>query len=240
MRLVIVNHSNRKIGGTEHYLEVLLPRLRRRGVELAFVHENAMPENREALEIPAEIPSWCVEKKGTAETIAALARWRPDLIFAHGELDPRFENRYMALAPTVYFSHNYYGTCISGLKAFQRPMARPCERQFGLPCLALYFPRQCGGMNPLTMLSLYRQTARRLRVLRRYDALVTHSRHLQHEYLRHGFREERVFNLKYEVSTKSSESHAMALARTTRRWTLPRRGGWCSSAGWSGPRGVEP
>jgi glycosyltransferase involved in cell wall biosynthesis len=206
MRLAIVNNSNRKIGGTEHYLEVLLPRLVHRGVELAFVHENAKPDNREALDLPAGTTSWCVEDAGAEATIAALGRWRPDLIFAHGELDPTFEVRYIPLAPTVYFSHNYYGTCVSGLKAYQRPVARPCERRFGVACLALYFPRHCGGMNPITMLSLYRQTARRLRVLRRYDALVTHSRHLQLEYLKHGFPEERVFNLKYEVSTKSNES----------------------------------
>ena len=206
MRLAIINHSNRKIGGTEHYLEVLLPRLRRRDVELAFVHENSEPENREAISIPRGTPSWCVQAKGAAPTLTALREWSPDLIFAHGELDPRFESQYMALAPTVYFSHNYYGTCISGLKAFQRPTARPCERRFGLPCLALYFPRQCGGKNPLTMISLFRQTARRLRVLRKYDALVTHSRHLQLEYVKHGFSEARVYNLKYEVSTKSEET----------------------------------
>ncbi len=212
MRVAIVNHSNRKIGGTEHYLDVLLPRLRRRGVELSFVHENALPQNREAISIPPGSPSWCVALKGVAPALAALRNWSPDLIFAHGELDPRFEAQYMTMAPAVYFAHNYYGTCISGLKAFQHPAARPCDRRFGLSCLALYFPRQCGGKNPLTMVSLYRQTARRLRVLRKYDALVTHSRHLQLEYIKHGFSEARVHNLKYEVSAKSGESQLRASA----------------------------
>ena len=176
-------------------------------MELAFVYENDRPENRDPMSLPEGTPSWCVEAEGTATTLAALRDWSPDLIFAHGELDPQFEARYISVAPAVYFSHNYYGTCVSGLKAYQRPTPRPCERRFGLPCLALYFPRRCGGISPLTMLSLYRQTARRLKVLRKYDALITHSRHLQLEYLKHGFSEDRVLHVKYEVTTKSGEAH---------------------------------
>lgn len=205
MRIALVNHTNRKLGGTEHYLDVLMPRLRERGMEIAFVYENPNPEPRGTLDLPKEVPSLCVRELGVERVVQFLESWRPDVIFAHGELDPSFEARYLRIAPSIYFSHNYYGTCISGMKTFQSPVVRPCHRRFGAACLLLYFPRQCGGMNPMTMAVLYRNTARRLRILRRYDALVTHSKHLQDEYLRHGFPEAKVHNLKYEVSTKSGE-----------------------------------
>lgn len=203
MRVAVVNYSNRKLGGTEHYLEVVLRKLADVGIALAFLHENEQPNDRAAIAPPAGVPTWCVEAQGTEATLEGLRAWKPDLLYCHGELDPSFEARLLALAPSVYFSHNYYGTCISGQKAFQLPEARPCGRRFGPMCLALYFPRKCGGMNPVTMLTRYRRSAQRLEVLRCYDALITHSDHLRAEYINHGFEPRRVYNLKYEVSPKS-------------------------------------
>lgn len=206
MKVLVVNFSNRIIGGTEHYLQVLLSKLHERDIEVAFAHEHSEPAEREAIALPPQVPSWCRETLGSDHTLEQMRKWNPDIIFAHGELDPTFEARYLKFAPSIYFAHNYYGTCVSGLKTFHRPEVRPCHRKFGLACLAMYFPRQCGGMNPVTMIDRYRKSSRRLRVLRRYDAIVTHSQHLQQEYVNHGFESHRVHNIKYEVTSKARAS----------------------------------
>jgi glycosyltransferase involved in cell wall biosynthesis len=82
------------------------------------------------------------------------------------------------IAPAVFFAHGYYGTCISGAKAVKNPVIRPCERKFGPACLLHYYPQHCGGRNPITMLHEYRRQRIRLDLLKRYGAIVTHSRHM--------------------------------------------------------------
>src|SRR5438132_30986 len=59
----------------------------------------------------------------------------PDLIYAHGLLDPELEARTLAIAPGVFCAHAYYGTCISGGKTFKFPVVTPCNRPFGWHCL---------------------------------------------------------------------------------------------------------
>jgi glycosyltransferase involved in cell wall biosynthesis len=134
---------------------------------------------------------------GIDAALAGLASWRPHLLYSHGMLDPEVERRTLDIAPAVFFAHNYYGTCISGAKTFKNPVVTPCDRRFGWQCLAQYYPRRCGGWNPVTMVRLYRQQRDRLELLPRYRAIVTHSAHMQNEYINHGLTASRVFNVKY-------------------------------------------
>src|SRR6266446_4306215 len=139
MRILIVNWSIRKIAGTEDYLNNVVPELHLRGHELAFAHEVDLPIDRERIALPDGTPFWDVSKLGMQQVLEAMEAWKPDLIYAHGLLDPRFESGFVKIAPSVYFAHNYYGTCISGLKTFQFPTVRPCGRRFGPACLLHYF-----------------------------------------------------------------------------------------------------
>jgi len=112
-------------------------------------------------------------------------------------MKPELEARILKIAPAVFFAHAYYGTCISGAKMFKSPTPTPCSRRFGWQCLLHYYPHRCGGLNPITMLRLYRLTAKRLEHLSRYKAVVTHSKHMRNEYLNHGLEPARVHNLSY-------------------------------------------
>ncbi len=123
---------------------------------------------------------------GRAAALAALASWQPDVIYAQRLDDLEGEAALLDLAPAVFFLHTYTGTCISGAKAFSRPGARACSRTFGWPCLAHYLPRRCGGRSPVTMLRLFRQQQKRLALLGRYRAVLTHSDHMREEAVRHG------------------------------------------------------
>jgi glycosyltransferase involved in cell wall biosynthesis len=135
-----------------------------------------------------------VAESGVSEVLARLREWDPDVVYVHGLGDPRFEERVQAVAPAVFFGHAYYGTCISGDKTHRLPVLQPCARTFGPACLALYYPRRCGGLNPVTFAREYGRQRRRHRLLRRYSAVLTHSEHMREEYVRNGAAGGRVFN----------------------------------------------
>ena len=197
MRIAVVNWSSRRVGGTETYLCNIVPELVRLGHEVAFRCETDKPQGREPITLPEGTPVWCASKMGARRALSALREWRPDLIYSHGIHTPGLELKTLRVAPAVFFAHTYHGTCISGAKTFKRPVVTPCDRRFGWRCLAHYYPRRCGGLSPLTMVRLFRTQSQRLEVVRQYEAVITHSSHMQAEYLKHGLRPERVFNLSY-------------------------------------------
>ena len=192
MRIAIVNWSSRKAGGAESYLDHVIGGLRCAGHETALFCETDQPADRAPIALPREAPLWSVSKMGLEAAISALRTWRPDVIYAHGLTDPAIEVRTLQVAPAVFFAHNYYGTCISGLKTFKYPVVRPCTRRFGWECLAHFYPHRCGGLSPLTMWSSFRRESRRLNLMHSYRAIVTASNHMRNEYLKHGFPAEAV------------------------------------------------
>lgn len=196
MRIAILNWSNRRIGGTGTYLSAVMPHLQRAGHDVGLWHEVDTPADYGLIPLPPSAPIWSVADLGLESALAGLASWRPHLLYSHGMLDPQVERRTLDIAPAVFFAHNYYGTCISGAKTFKNPVVTPCDRRFGWQCLAQYYPRRCGGWNPVTMVRLFRQQRDRLELLSRYGAIVTHSAHMQNEYINHGLTASRVFNVK--------------------------------------------
>jgi len=191
MRILVANHHRQRAGGTEAYLDGLLPALDARGVGIAFLHEAPPGEN--AIGLPPGAPSLCVARMGLPEAIAAARRFAPDLVFHNGVSDPRTLAALASLAPLVHFAHNYYGTCVSGEKLRKWPAPVPCERRFGAACLLAYLPERCGGLSPVTMLRQYRIESARLDLLGRAAAIVANSTYIRGEYVRHGFPPDRVF-----------------------------------------------
>ena len=198
LRIALVNWTDRVAGGAESYLRDLIPHLERRGHELAVWSEGSRPAERPPLAGPA-VTAWCAETLGTDRAVEALRAWRPSLLFVHGVEEPDLEEALLGVAPAAVFVHTYRGTCVSGEKAFKLPTARPCHRQFGPACLAMYYPRRCGGLNPLTMLHRYRLEARRLELLRRYAIVITASDHMRGECLQHGLPADRLHALPLPV-----------------------------------------
>jgi glycosyltransferase involved in cell wall biosynthesis len=199
MRIAVVNWSRRKVGGVETYLSTIIPELSRAGHDLAFWSEVDEPVDREQIQLSRDVPAWSVSALGVVEALAALRDWRPQVIYTHKVLDPKLEADILSIAPSVFFAHDYYGTCISGNKSFKFPTVRPCSRRFGWQCLLNYFPRRCGGRSPVTMVKLYRLQSSRLELLRRYDAVVTHSDHMLSEYMNHGLSVGHAYNFPYYV-----------------------------------------
>lgn len=205
MRIAIVSWTRCKVGGAEAYLDNIIPALDLAGHPVAFLHEVDEAIDRGQITLPAQAPAWSVAEVGATEALAALRDWSPDLIYSHGLLDPQLEASTLEIAPAVFFAHGYYGTCISGAKMWSSPSQKPCDRRFGPLCLLHYFPHRCGGLSPLTMIKDYRRQALRLQLLHRYKAVVTNSKHLQAEFVKHNLSAHCV-HLSVEDGTQPCES----------------------------------
>jgi glycosyltransferase involved in cell wall biosynthesis len=191
MRIAFVNHSRRKIGGVETYLDSIIPAFAAEH-EVAFLYESDA-SGRELISCPSDVPAWEAEQLGRSQTIHRLKQWKPDICFVHGLADTDLEAAIVALGNSALYVHNYYGSCISGNKMIVNGTAKPCERKFGVSCLAHYFPDHCGGSNPLTMLRLYQTQSQRLELMRRYRRLITNSEHMTREVARYGLASDCVY-----------------------------------------------
>ncbi len=190
MRILIATIHRAVVGGVETYLRALLPELAARGHALALACEAPKSPDQLAVDdLAPEVPVWSPADR------TATDAWRPDVCYLQGLTDPDAELALAARVPTVLFAHNYHGTCVSGTKRFAFPTRLPCGRQFGAACLALYFPRRCGGVNPLTALRLYRLQVRRAEVFPRYRAVCVASRHMVAEFARNGVAPDRLHYL---------------------------------------------
>jgi glycosyltransferase involved in cell wall biosynthesis len=94
--------------------------------------------------------------------------------------------------------------CISGEKTFRVPEVRPCDRRFGRQCLVQFYPRRCGGLNPLTMWRDYTVQSLRHSMLPQYSAIVTASKYLTRELEKNGVAAERVHTIAMPSETSSS------------------------------------
>ncbi len=185
MRVAVVSHNERRVGGAETYVRAIVPALERAGFTVATWFEGAQGTGDPVLPAGSARPSWTADADTTA-ALRALSAWRPDLLFVHGLQSLAAERAIVAIAPAVAFVHSYYGTCISGSKCHTFPNATPCDRTFGLACLAYFYPRRCGGMNPATMVDQFRVQRGRLGLLGSYARILVASHHMAREYERHG------------------------------------------------------
>ena len=185
MRVAVASWTIRHAGGIESYLEQIIPAMRADGLDVAFFHEVDQPSDRARIDI-GDVPLFSVAASGADAAVTALRAWKPDVLYIHGLSDARTFERLTALAAPVSFIHTYSGTCISGSKTHTRPHVIPCAKRFGAMCLVHYFPRGCGGSNPVTMWQLYQKERRQLATLQRQNAVITHSAHMQRELAAHG------------------------------------------------------
>ncbi len=199
MRVLIATLYDRIIGGAETYLDIALTALADAGIELGFCHEFDGDQERSPIKIPTGIPTWSVAGLGRESALGEMRKWNPDIIYSHCQGDHILERSLADLAPAVLFAHGYHGTCVSGTKLVSFPTTTPCQKTFGASCLFNYFPRRCGGLNPVTMMRLYRDQAKRFQTLHRYERILTASEHMRQEYLRHGFPLEKIEKVPYPI-----------------------------------------
>jgi glycosyltransferase involved in cell wall biosynthesis len=207
MRLLIATSNRGVVGGVETYLRSVIPALASRGHQLALLYEHPLGKGQLAIDDACPgLPAWCFTDDGA--NLSGTERWAPDVCYTQGLQNPEHERAILNRFPTALFAHNYHGTCLSGTKRFASPMEVPCSRTFGKSCLAQYYPRRCGGLNPLTMLGLYSQQRRRNQLLHHYRAVMVASRHMHEEFRRHRVSPERLHLLPLFPTNHSPDAEA--------------------------------
>ena len=193
MRILISTFHRNVIGGTEKYLQALIPGLIHRGHQVAFLYELPFDTTRESI-IPAELPmaTYCLAEEGLSSVLRSVSGWKPDVVYNQGLQAGDLEDTLLGTYPTVLFAHGYYGTCATGNKCHAFPQFQTCSRRFGPACLMLHYPRRCGGLRPLSAWRIYRREAQRNTRLKNYEAILVASNHMRNEYLRHGVSADRV------------------------------------------------
>ena len=184
MRILIANEARSGAGGVETYLAAAADGLRARGHDVALLFANSAGETGPTMISSSE--SWSVADAGLAGALQKAKDWRPDVCFAHNMRDLDIDVALFDVAPVVKMMHGYFGTCVSGQKAFLSPAPRHCSRICGPACFAYYAPRRCGRLRPIEMISNYRWAARQRALFQRYASLVVASGHMRDEYVAHG------------------------------------------------------
>jgi glycosyltransferase involved in cell wall biosynthesis len=193
VRILIASSHRNLVGGVEKYLQAMLPALAERQHQVGLVHECKCDWNRERID-PAnwESPVWCVEETGAEQALRSIASWAPDVVYLQGLESVALESALVDRYPTVFYAHNYYGTCVSGRKCYSSPQIQPCTRTMSAACLALYYPRRCGGLHPATALRMFRTQLARKSQLVKFRAILVASQHMRKEFKRNGVLEDQV------------------------------------------------
>src|SRR5262245_23955408 len=196
MRILLVVTNRFISGGAEHHVRTVLPGLVARGHEVGLMYEKPATAGRPKIDDPIpNLPTWHPSYSDLADALLGAEDWRPDLAYVHGVAEPALEAKIVRRFIAVLCAHNYYGTCASGRKWHAFPRRQPCSRRFGLGCLALHYPRRCGGLNPLTLWPGYPPQARRLANLPHSRSVLVASRHMREEYARHDVAPERLYHV---------------------------------------------
>ena len=174
-------------GGVESYLRAVIPELQARGHDVAVLHLSRPTDC-----LSFDVPAIAASPDRPEAAIDDVARFRPDVCFSHNMASLPLERRLLGRWPVVKMMHGYFGTCVSATKTRTLPAPAPCTRALGVGCLAVYFPRACGGLDPRRLIDGYRWARAQQALFDRYSAVVVASRHMARELAQNGVPESRL------------------------------------------------
>jgi glycosyltransferase involved in cell wall biosynthesis len=192
MRILIVGGYAHVVGGAQEYLRALIPRIAADGHSIAYAYGVPIAPDAELVVSRPDVPMFDASAQRTQSALREIDRWRPEVVYANSQNNAALEDALLDRYPTAMFAHDYYGTCATGRKRFAFPSIQPCTRKFGPLCLAMHYPRRCGGLSPVSLAHHYLIQRARNRNLPRYGAVLVASRHMEAEFLRAGVSSNRV------------------------------------------------
>ncbi|HET8675540.1 MAG TPA: glycosyltransferase family 4 protein [Blastocatellia bacterium] len=194
MRILFANDGIGDAGGVQSYLDAVIPELIGRGHELGFLHYDHIKHDLVrsccAPELRKAISYFGILDLGEERALAGVKSWKADLCFSHNMNRLDIERSLLNQMTVIKMMHGYFGSCVSGLKTLSFPSPKPCDRQFGLSCMALYFPRRCGQMSVGKMLGQYRWAVSQRELFKDYTAVIVASEHMRREYANNGVAED--------------------------------------------------
>ena len=206
MRILLATSYRSVVGGVETYLQSLIPALLRRGHEVAMLYKHRASGEAELVDSQGEIPAWhWLELLSRQSGLREIADWKPDVVYSHCPDSFELERFLLENYRCILHAHNYWGTCATGQKCQTFPHTRACSREFGLACLALHYPRRCGGLNPLTALKMFQASRRRKSRLAEYRRILVSSTHMHREYELHDIEPEDLRLVAYPLTDATLE-----------------------------------
>ena len=193
MRILLANEARAGGGGVETYLAGTAAGLVARGHDVALLYGNPSAEIGPTRIDVAQ--SWSVADLGLEGALSQVRGWAPDVAYSHNMRRLDVDEALARQGPLVKLMHGYFGTCVSGQKAFLFPDPRPCSRICGPACLALYVPRRCGQLDLMQIMPNYRWASRQRALFPEYRAIVVASRHMRDQYRAHGVPADRVHTI---------------------------------------------
>lgn len=192
MRILVSCEHEAIVGGVETYLRGVLPGLITRGHDVALLCTHTTQKTTATIHAGCNnIPVW------SSQQVDQAIQWKPQVCYQHTMPTQGAQQELASRFPSVLYSHNYQGTCISATKCHSSPNFQPCERTLGPGCLAKYFPNRCGGKNPIKMLQLYRIQRDRQQAFHDHQAVLVASRAMATELVRNGVQKEMVHHVPY-------------------------------------------
>jgi glycosyltransferase involved in cell wall biosynthesis len=192
LRILIVNDYRGFVGGVESYLERLLPALRKRAHRVAFFYRTEASAGSCAVDGDGGFDAVWRAREFDSTLLEELSAWDPDIVYINEPPSVEWHSALLDRFPVAMFAHCYYGTCVSGRKMHALPHPVACDRRCGPACLALYYPRRCGGLSPLTLIKSYRTERARQMLMHQHRAILVASDHMRADYIRHDVSPDRV------------------------------------------------
>jgi glycosyltransferase involved in cell wall biosynthesis len=212
MRILVVTKTSSLLGGVEVYLRDLLPMLVARGHVVQVATEDPGEVDDGDWLSPSEIPRpISLDSEDAIERV--VREFHPDVIFNNQVANPDLEERILSSGPAVLFVHTHHGLCVSGKKMHALPRPVPCARPLGAACLALYFPRRCGGLNPITATRNYSLQLHRRQLFPRYRRLLVASRYMRDQLVVAGVTAGHVVVAPYFTATRPLERQSSFCSR---------------------------
>src|SRR5579864_2434380 len=93
MRILIAACHRNLVGGTEKYLQVLIPALLKAGHRVSLIHEQPLQPAIESIDPPqCSLTAWCLAEQSLPGLLRAVSEWKPDIVFSQGLLNDPLEN----------------------------------------------------------------------------------------------------------------------------------------------------
>lgn len=175
MRIVVSNPYQDRRGGVETYVERLMALLAAAGHDVVAAFDFEPQDGWPRLVLPEAVRTATIATDGLDATIRTINAFDDAVVLANSLDSPLLRAERRIERPLAFYAHTYVASCINGLRINRRPHARPCDKTFGPGCLTSYFPRRCGGLSPLTMLSAYRREVSYRGLLSSFDLVVANS-----------------------------------------------------------------
>ena len=118
MRILFVNEKIGQYGGTEQYLNQILPVLRNKGFEVGMAYETGDASFFDNLSIPSFQASGLSDflpqeiNRVEADIERLVTSYNPDLVNLHNLRNPFAIKKFIHLKPTAWFCHDHYFTCL--------------------------------------------------------------------------------------------------------------------------------